>query len=95
MPRKPLAPPYEFERWDGVFIEWLDSGSHEGWMPEHELPTDMPVCRTVGFFYRENETGIWVVLNHDTASDDVCGVIQIPKVAITKIRKVLLKYDKD
>jgi hypothetical protein len=78
----------EFQRWETVFVTWVDSGSHDSWMSEDEIPMEIPLCHTSGFYYKQTDEIIAIAGSRDTASDNVCNVMVIPLVAIKSIKKV-------
>lgn len=77
------------KRWDAVIVKWVDSGSQDGWSSEDDLNFNRQDCETLGFFYKEipNES-VTLVLSRDMDNNDVCGVMSIPLVAITYLKRI-------
>jgi len=80
-----------------VLVEWIDSNSPspQEWQDTDEFlesRTETLGCRTVGFLMFEAEDRIGLAssmaLRDDSQPAQVSGTIIIPKVAITKMRKL-------
>ena len=69
-----------------IKVDWVDSMSSHGW---RDYPYGTMNCSTVGFYYREFDDRVVVALNRSFDSEDNFGTyIDIPKVAIKKMRKL-------
>lgn len=71
---------------DPVLVEWVDSMSTQGW---RDLGGTDIKCQTVGMFVQEDREKVAVCLNKSAYGYG--DYIEIPKVAIKRIRKLKLK----
>ena len=71
-----------------VYVEWMDSFGRSGWAPLESLRAERPSkVVSVGFVLRENDEAVLIVQSlsdHDNGDNSIV----IPKVAITKMRRV-------
>lgn len=87
-------------KWDRVEIRWLDSYRQHGWVPILEtdayLETDHSLDhRTIGYFIGQTKRQVSVVQSSKTDKEliyhpetQVDAIMNIPKVCITKIKKL-------
>lgn len=80
-----------------TYLEWIDSASADGWHPTEGYEPTVIYVRSVGWVQFEDETTVTIVA-HLGAQDDArnpsnqaCGWMTIPKVAITHRREIRLK----
>lgn len=72
-----------------VEITWIDSCTYgDGWVAGVGSARPAP-CTTVGFLLRETKS--YIVIAHTVAPEHVMGALTIPKVAITKRRRLKWK----
>ena len=83
----------QLKKYQKVEIEWIDSSGSSGWRRDKEYLGDEKFidCKTVGYFIGKTKRTIQVIqsLNVHKNQDDsrnVDSMIQIPKVAINKIK---------
>lgn len=75
-----------------VMIEWLDSfGVGPAWEPIYdETELKLPVCVSVGYVVKENDSAICVVPHVFPADEEIgavksgCGDMTIPRAAIVR-----------
>lgn len=80
-------PPWKLTRIEDV--TWVDSVMSSGWSDTKDYGKDHPTrCRSVGFLLSESKSHVQLVLSQDPECDNVNGAITIPKVAITKRRRI-------
>jgi hypothetical protein len=73
-----------------VVITWEDSFSMDNWQTRQGAiaNTERPMtCQTIGFVLKESKDTI-TVCHTANEEDQVCGVMQIPRRCIVKIRKL-------
>lgn len=70
-----------------VTISWVDSSSASGWQsdPQQDLR-----CESTGYFVSQTKDSITIALNRsfDPMSIEFGQFITIPKVAVTKIKRI-------
>ena len=70
-----------------IYLQWQDSGGHNGWQNPADLHQTPMHCETLGWFVGENAECITVALNgcfDGTSSKPFGEFVTVPKVAITK-----------
>lgn len=70
-----------------LYVEWVDSAAVGSWMNEAGLQ-EPDLCRTVGWVVKEDDTWLWLAATVQFGDPDFCQRITIPKVAITKRRRL-------
>lgn len=85
----------KLKKWERVEIDWIDSMHRGKWIYEgelHDIIQDKYMkCKTIGFFFTQTKLGVVVVQSKSDDGEEKCNVdavMQIPKVAITKIRRI-------
>lgn len=91
----------KLKKWQPVEIFWVDSYRTHGWISLEEANVDEDYSldhRTIGYFVGETSRQITVCQSSKTNEDlisepetNIDAVMNIPKVAITKIRKINAK----
>ncbi len=71
-------------------VYWVDSRSHDKWTQKDEIDLEVSAIRTIGFIAAENENVLCVVSSIDESTDQVLGILCIPKVAIVSRKEVIL-----
>ena len=78
-----------------IEILWLDSLHTSGWLKEKQVQVtskERMTHRTVGYFLREDDKSILVIQSWNETDEneerDVDAIMEIPKGAILKIRKM-------
>lgn len=74
-----------------VYVEWLDSGGHRGWRNPDDMDLSPMHCETLGWLVRKTKKTVTVALNgvfDGTSCAPFGEFITIPRVAITKMRRV-------
>lgn len=77
-----------------VYVQWVDSGGHRGWRDPDDLNLEPMYCETLGWLVRKTEDTVTVALNgvfDNTSSAPFGEFVTIPRVAITKMRRVKAK----
>ena len=75
-----------------LYLEWVDSSSaHAGnvWLNDDDSHVKNLRCKSIGFIIKEDKASI-TIAGHD-AGTTVSGQMTIPKCAITKRRRVMVK----
>ncbi len=67
-----------------TYIEWVDSSSIDGWVEAHNVVPTRLMCRTIGWIVKENDTSVMIGGHITDYPVQLCGVLDIPKCAITK-----------
>ena len=83
----------KFKKWDIIEITWVDSCSMSGWQKDHfDYAKKDLEFKTVGYFLKENPHSIVVVQSvqriQKPEGTSVNSLMEIPKVAIEKMRKL-------
>ncbi len=60
-------------------VYWVDSRSHDKWTQKDEIDLEVSVIR---FVAAENENVLCVVSSIDESTDQVLGILCIPKVSV-------------
>lgn len=71
-----------------VLVEWVDSAAGGGWQMLSSIQSVPFVCHTFGWVIEDAEEFITVsstVSKSVSGAEQVCGLISIPRVAITKM----------
>jgi hypothetical protein len=76
-----------------VLVSWVDSCSNSGWQRFNDAPKGFwqpSRCETVGFLIHDSKHAITLALSRgaDEFSSDFSETMTIPRVAITKIKKL-------
>jgi cell wall assembly regulator SMI1 len=78
---------------DVVEVHWVDSITYGGWrdedMTREDMETPLPKIVTAGYLVHDGKEA--VTISHSVGNNNVCDIIRIPKVAISKttvLRKV-------
>lgn len=72
-----------------VHLKWLDSHSPNvsGWVSEHELHHGLHIINSVGWVIYEDKESITIASQlTGEDSDDISGVVSIPKCCILKTK---------
>lgn len=69
-----------------VEIEWLDSAEQSGWQWKPSRGVPAAPCRTAGYLIHESKRRI--VIAGSIGPDQVMSPLTIPKVAITRRRRL-------
>lgn len=81
---------------DKFYIEWLDSAMPRGWARLDEMDEPAPhECQTIGFMVSESESAVRIAssLILEEGQEQASGIIEIPRRAIKKIRRVEVKLE--
>ena len=70
-------------------IEWNDANVMHGWRLD-DIDDNVAKCRTVGIFKSEDDISITLKFG-DSGYGTIMETITIPKVCITKIRKLRIE----
>lgn len=76
-----------------ISVDWIDSSSNGGWMPmkDRAYPLNLK-CSTIGYLIHEDRESVRVsssiAFDNDEAADSFNAAITIPRVAITRIRRL-------
>jgi len=86
-PKKRSTTPREF---DLVLVEWIDSEKDDEWMSYPPQIEDLPIMRTVGFFYKKTHGAIVISQTIDKKvfhgrDGLVEGTFSIPNVAVKSV----------
>lgn len=78
-----------------VHIKWLDScGVTTNWDWLKDIKHNAVTCSSIGWVVKENEECISIAshIAHNSPKDEdqVCGIMTIPRVAITEMKEVEL-----
>ena len=84
---------YKFKKWQKIEVFWEDSSHDSGWTKEDGYIENHIDHSTCGYFLQERERSIQVVQSRGYTEDlkeklMVDAMMQIPKKAITKIKKL-------
>ena len=81
---------------DLVYLEWVDSSLLTNWRFTDELYLTEANCKTVGWVCKIDSD--YIALNQNISGQDIdsdryqiCNIISIPKVGLTKIRRLKIK----
>ena len=85
-----------YKKNDRLEIDWLDVVDENSWM-DSNMHTHTPpeaYCRSIGYFYKESDIGIWISpsINH-LKQDGQRSEVFIPKGMIQKIKRLRLKKE--
>ncbi len=83
----------KIQKWQIIEVAWLDSLHKSGWMEERDVTITSKKDMThysVGYFWGEDEKSILFVQSRNT--DQVDAVMEIPKRAIIKMRKIKSRW---
>lgn len=77
---------------DFVVIEWIDSCETSGWTTHERVMENPPgVVRSVGWLLREpDEHYPFYCIARDEGPHGICGVMEIPQVAVLKVEELTL-----
>jgi hypothetical protein len=79
----------KMEQWELIEVEWVDSaGTENGWHKPGKKEMEIHGCVTVGQLYAQSTDRIVIVLSRDSTSQNIDGIITIPTVAVTALRKL-------
>jgi hypothetical protein len=79
----------KMEQWELIEVEWVDSaGTENGWHKPGKKEMEIHGCVTVGQLYAQSVDRIVIVLSRDSTSKNIDGIITIPTVAVTALRKL-------
>lgn len=70
-----------------LYVKWVDSSTYGGWVGKNDV-FEATSCQTVGWLVSD-DNGVLVLAQ--TIGDDGeqrCNLIGIPKVAITKMKRI-------
>ena len=74
-----------------IEIEWFDSLHFSGWINEEKVSLstlEEITHKSIGYFLKENKISILIIQSHQTTeSPEVDAIMEIPKIAILKIKK--------
>ena len=84
---------YKLKKWQKIEVFWEDSSYNGGWTEEDEYKKDSLDQSTCGYFLEERKGAIHIVQSRGYTKDlkrtlIVDAMMQIPKKAILKIRKL-------
>lgn len=68
-----------------VTVTWVDSATCHGWIPRAE-PVSPLECQSVGYLVKRTKKK--VVLAHSKNDGQWCGVIAIPRSAVTSVSRL-------
>ncbi len=75
-----------------VEVDWVDSLHARGWMKEDEvqLSGDHMLHRTLGYVLRDSKDALLLIQSYqiNLQPREVDGVMEIPRVAIKRLRKL-------
>lgn len=80
MPRTPIGSP--------ILVDWMDSASYDRWIKPRDIDNTVEVCHTVGWIIAETKDVLAVAAHWGQESQQVAGIMWIPKVAILKRRRL-------
>ena len=83
----------KIKKWQKVEILWEDSSHTGGWTKEDDFKEDYLEHLTCGYFLQETPRTIQIIQSKATSKDkdgkvNVDAMMQIPKKAVLKIRKL-------
>lgn len=75
-----------------VEVEWLDSMTDGGWISKDDAiaraTKDAMLHRSVGYLIHETDDMILLAGSRDEYCDQLCGTMQIPRVAVLTIKSL-------
>ena len=80
-----------FHQGEIIFVSWVDAKTFSGWQSINS-EFSVPNPRSVGFFVKGNEAGIWIAMTEEFADKDgeeVADVLFIPAGCVLKAERVL------
>lgn len=74
-----------------IYVRWLDSAGSGGWHTLSDIPRELMVCETVGWFVEQTDESIIVALNgvFDGTSSKPFGELIVIPLAVIEKRKWL------
>lgn len=81
----------DFRQGEIILVSWVDAKTATGWQARN-AEFIVPNPRSVGFFMRANEAGIWIAMTEDPTDiegEEVADVLFIPAGCILKAERVL------
>jgi hypothetical protein len=73
---------------DMVYVEWVDSESYGSWEKGDVMEANDLICQSCSFVVRVYDNAIVLAGSRDPANDNWADFMKIPRVAITKIKKL-------
>jgi glucose dehydrogenase len=82
----------KYKKWQIIKISWIDSSGQDSWQyePNLDISEKYLQCESVGYFLQETKNSIAIAQSYTPPREkkSVNAIIQIPKVAIKKIKKL-------
>lgn len=72
-----------------VLVEWVDSSRSDCWTPIDQFNPKVSKCMSVGWIIEQTKKRLSIAPHLGPGQS--CGTMTIPKVAITKIRKLKVR----
>ena len=81
----------KLKKWQIIEIDWIDSGSVDGWIKDNlEYALSDLEYKSAGYFLKETDYSICIVQSKKepvkAENTQINSLMEIPKVAITKIK---------
>jgi len=67
-----------------VYLEWIDSMEHQGWLFLDEIKFEMKPVHSIGWIIKETENSISICSHLTNNDQQCCSMMTIPKLIITK-----------
>ena len=83
------------KRYPGVVVDWIDSSSHGTWRRDWDTYGDVSRCRSLGFLVEKGRKKVKLLQSSEVTSDSMADAMIIPRVAVTKIRRLPGVYSTD
>ena len=81
-----------FHQGEIILVSWVDAKTFSGWQSK-DAEFIVPNPRSIGFFVKSNEAGIWIAMTEDPADKDgeeIADVLFIPAGCVLKAERVLV-----
>ncbi len=75
-------------KYDKLEIWWYDAVRTADWGEKPSTSEKEMRCKTLGYFYAEDDHSITILSTHGEERDDFLHTLQIPKGSIIKINKL-------
>ena len=74
------------QKYKRVYVEWLDSCRFHNWLdPEVPIESKLTKIQSTAWLIYKNKKKIIIAHSHDPLNGNICGIMEIPRVAIEKL----------
>jgi len=71
-----------------VMVWWVDADGNTDWADSDDIPDVVQTCLSIGWVYKDNKDVLVIVPHRSLGDRQVFGSIRIPKVCISKVRRI-------